>query len=193
VKRIAIALLFLAGCPSPVIYDYSKEPDPRRSEFVIGVSDQLRITVWKNPELSAEGRVRPDGSITMPLIGDIVAAGKTGTQLKNEITQKLASYVRDQGAVVSVAVVDVQSYRFTVSGNVERAGSFTSKNYVTVQEAVAMAGGINRFGSTDGVVLVRTWGGGTPRRIPIDYAAVVAGTRPEANIVILPGDTIIVP
>jgi len=193
VKRIAIVLLFLVGCPSPVIYDYSKEPDPRRSEFVIGVSDQLRITVWKNPELSTEGRVRPDGSITMPLIGDLVAAGKTGTQLKNEITQKLASYVRDQGAVVSVAVIDVQSYRFTVSGNVERAGSFTSKNYVTVQEAIAMAGGVNRFGSADGVVLVRTWGGGAPRRIPIDYAAVVAGTRPESNIVILPGDTIIVP
>jgi polysaccharide export outer membrane protein len=128
----------------------------------------------------------------MPLIGDLVAAGKTPTQLKEEITRRFADYVRDPSAVVSVAVLDVQSYHFTVIGNVERAGTFTSRNYVTVSDAIAMAGGLNRFGSPDSIVLVRTWGGKS-RRIPIDYTEIQSGTRPEASLVLLPGDTLIVP
>src|SRR5262249_32468983 len=119
-----LALLFL-GCPSPILYDYSKEPDPRTMEYMIGVPDSLKITVWKNPELSTEGRVRPDGTITMPLIGDLQAAGKTPSQLRQEISRRLSTYVRDESAVVSVAVTDVQSYHFTVAGNVEHPGLFS--------------------------------------------------------------------
>src|SRR5262249_43581526 len=100
-SRAALVLLvglWCAGCAgSAAAYDYSKEPDPRKSEFVIGASDRLSIRVWRNPDLSTDAVVRPDGTITMPLIGDISADGKTPSELKQEITKLLAAYVRDEG------------------------------------------------------------------------------------------------
>jgi len=172
-------------------YDYSKEPDPRKREFVLGASDQVKITVWKNPELSSDARVRPEGTVTMPLIGDIQATGRTPTELQKEITQKLSSYVRE-GAVVSVAVSEVNSYRFTVGGNVEHGGIFTSKYYVTVSEAVAMAGGLNKFANPHKLVIVRNEGQGV-RRIPIDYERIASGEHPEENLPLIAGDSLFVP
>ena len=181
----------LVAC-GPIAYDYSKEPDPRKSEFVLGVNDALKITVWKNPELSGEARIRPDGTITMPLIGDIHAAGRTPSSLKSEITKRLQSYVRDESAIVSVAVTEVNSYRFTVAGNVEHPGMFTSRYYVTVSEALALAGGPNRYASTSDVVLVRSVNG-RPQRVAINYDKILSGDRPDEDVVVLPGDAIQVP
>src|SRR5262249_38679865 len=143
----------LVAC-GPISYDYSKEPDPRKDEFVIGVNDAIRINVWKNPELSVDARVRPDGTITMPLIGDIKAVGRSPTSLKAEISKRLQSFVRDESAIVSVAVTEVNSYRFTVAGQVEKPGIQTAKYYVTAAEAVAMAGGLNRYANPHRLVLV---------------------------------------
>src|SRR5262249_7606046 len=126
--RIAALLCLIAACGGASFnYDYAKEPDPRRSEYVIGVSDHLAIKVGKTAELSTEVIVRPDGTITMPPLGDIHAAGMTPTDLKAEITKQLANYIRDESAVVTIAVTAVNSYSFTVSGNVEHAGVFTSQ------------------------------------------------------------------
>lgn len=182
------------GCASAgAHYDYSKEVDPRKHEFVIGVSDHLRITVWKNPDLSGEVIVRPDGTITLPLIGDLTASNRTPAELRAEIIEKLAKFVKDESAVVTVAVTEVKSYTFTVSGNVERPGVVTSDKYVTVLEAVQLAGGLNRFASPGDTVLLRPDGKGDMRRIPIDYPAVQDGRRPEANLALLPGDIVYVP
>src|SRR5262249_56008650 len=127
-----------AGGSAAIHYNYAAEPDPRKSEYVIGVSDHLAIRVWKNPDLSTDAIVRPDGTITMPLIGDLVASGKTPTELKAEVTRQLANFIRDESAVVTIAVTGVNSYSFTVSGNVEHAGVFTSQKYVTVLDAVQL-------------------------------------------------------
>lgn len=181
-------LLSLASCAAES-YDYSKEPDPRKREFVLGVNDAVHINVWKNAELSVDARVRPDGTITMPLIGDLHAAGRTPSSLRAEITRKLANYIRDESAIVSIAVTEVNSYHFTVSGNVERGGVMTAKSYVTAAEAIAMAGGLNRFANPHKLVLVRTDGSGT-RRIPIDYERITSGLHPEENLVIIAGDTL---
>ncbi len=183
----------LGACSAPIFYDYTKEPDPRRHEFIIGASDSLRITVWKNPELSTEARVRPDGTITMPLLGDVQAAGRTPTQLRNEITARLKAFVKDDGAAVSIAVTDVSSYRFTVSGNVEHGGMFNSRYYLTVTEAIAMAGGINRFAAPQKMVIVRSDRPGATRRIPIDFNRISAGEHSEENLVLMSGDTLFVP
>ena len=183
-----LASTALVGC-SPAYYDYSKEPDPRKGEFVLGVNDALRINVWKNPELSGDARVRPDGTITMPLVGDIKAAGRTPSSLKSEITKRLQSFVRDEGAIVSVAVTEVNSYRFTVAGQVEHAGLLTAKYYVTASEAIAMAGGLNRFANPHKLTLVRNDQRGL-RRIPIDYERIASGLHPEEDIVVLAGDTL---
>ncbi len=185
---LGLAAMLVAAC-GPALYDYSKEPDPRKGEFVVGVNDAMRINVWKNPELSVDARVRPDGTITMPLIGDIKAAGRTPSSLKAEIAKRLASFVRDEGAIVSVAVTEVNSYHFTVAGQVERAGVMTAKNYVTASEAVAMAGGLNRFANPHKLTLVRNDLHGT-RRIPLDYERIASGQHPEEDLVLLAGDTL---
>ncbi len=189
-----LLLLFaLSACGVHYTYDYLKEPDPRRSEYVIGVADHLSILVWKNPDLSGDAIVRPDGTITMPLIGDLTADGKTPTQLKEEITRQLARFVRDEGAVVTVAVTGVNSYSFSVSGNVEKPGLYASQKYVTVLEAVQLAGGPNRFASPNGTKLLRRDRKGKLRVIPINYPAVLDGTQPEANLLLMTGDQIYVP
>ena len=185
---VAVALLTVVGC-GPIAYDYSKEPDPRKAEFVLGVNDAVRISVWKNPELSVDARIRPDGTITMPLIGDIRAAARPPSALKTEITHRLQSFIRDESAIVSVAVTEVNSYRFTVSGQVEHAGLMTAKYYVTASEAVAMAGGLNRYANPHRLTLVRSDARG-PRRIPIDYERIASGEHPEEDLVLLSGDTL---
>jgi polysaccharide export outer membrane protein len=125
----------------------------------------------------------------MPLIGDIKAAGRSPTALKAEITKRLQNFVRDEGAIVSIAVTDVNSYRFTVSGQVEKPGIQTSKYYVTAAEAVAMAGGLNRFANPHRLVIVRNDARGF-RRIPLDYERISSGEHPEENLVLESGDTL---
>jgi polysaccharide export outer membrane protein len=183
----------ISACAVTPKYDYSQEPDPRKQEYVIGIPDGLRITVWKNPELSGEARVRPDGTITLPLIGDIKAAGRTPQQLKNEILRLLSQFIKDENLVITVAVTDPNSYRFTVTGNVEHPGVFDSKYFVTVAHAIALAGGFNKFASPQSVVIVRIDKNGTVRRIPIDYNRVASGLHPEENLALIGGDTVFVP
>lgn len=179
----------LLGCKSTLPYDYKSEPDPRGAEFTIGPLDQLSVMVWNNRELSTEVTVRPDGVVTLPLIGDVRAAGRTPSELKVEVERRLSDFVRDEQLTVSVAVAAVNSYRFTVIGAVERAGMFTSKAYVTAVEAVAMAGGPNRFAG-DTIYIVR---GNPPRRIPIDLRRATSTEHADENLVVLRGDVIVVP
>ena len=197
-KTVALSLmLLLAGCASTAplqgSFDYSKEPDPRQSEYVIGPADSLSITVWKNPDLSREVIVRPDGTITLPLLGDVRASGKTPSQLKAEIATQVARFVRDEGAAVTVAVNAVNSYHFTITGQVERPGVFTSTRYMTVVDAMQLAGGPNRFASPEGTQIIRRDPVKGTRVIPINYPEVLAGKDTRANIVLLAGDQVMVP
>lgn len=165
--------------------------DPRQSAYRIGVSDVIRVTVWKDPSLSTDTTVRPDGKITVPLVGELEAGGRTAAEVQEQLVRRLAAFVKD--AIVTVAVVEVNSYRFTVAGNVERPGMFTPRYYVTVSEAIALAGGPNRFGSTGETVVIRPRMGAPPVRIPIDYDRILSGELPQADIVIRPGDTVLIP
>ena len=179
-----------ASCAHFPAYDFSHEADPRKQEYVIGVSDGLRISVWKNPEMSAEVHVRPDGTITLPLLGDVVAAGRTPGRLKEELRTRLAAFIKDEGAIITVAVVDAASYRFSVSGNVEHPGMFTPKYFVTVTEALALAGGPSRFAGR-AITIVRTDGDGKVRRIPIDSRRIQTGEHPEENLALWSGDLLV--
>lgn len=190
-RHLLMAIAF-AGCTPNIQYDYAAEPDPRKTDYVLGPSDTLRINVWKNAELSTEASVRPDGTITMSLIGDVRAAGRTTKQLKEEITHRLCSYIKCEETPVTVAVTGVNSYRITVSGSVEHANIFTPKYYVTVSDALAMAGGLNKFANGDKISIVRQVDG-KQRRIPIAYSLIQNGARPDMDIVLLSGDTLLVP
>jgi polysaccharide export outer membrane protein len=175
-------------------YDYASEPDPRRQEFAVGPADVLRVNVWKNPDLSGEATVRPDGTISLPLLGEIRAAGRTPRELQADIGQKLAAFVKDDSATVTVTVAAINSYHFVVLGNVEHGGTFTANHYTTVTEAVALAGGPNRFGDVERMVIIRQDAAkGTVKRIPIDYNAILTGARADENLALLPGDTVYVP
>ena len=195
ISVLALAWPLVAGCTHQAHpYNYASEPDPRKQEFVLGPSDVLHINVWKNPDLSGDTIVRPDGTITLPLVGDIHAAGRTSAEIRTELTQRLGTFIKDDSAVVTVAVTSINSYRFTMSGNVERPGTYNSSHYVTVSEAMALAGGPNRYADPEETVVIRTdTTKGATRRIPIDYPSMLSGKRPEQNIALLPGDVIYVP
>jgi polysaccharide export outer membrane protein len=192
----AVVILFAASCGSSVPhYDYAKEPDPRAKELVLGVGDVVAINVWENNNLSTEATIRPDGTITMPLVGDIKAAGETPTSLKTRIKSLVQNFVKLQaGTEVTVAVKSWKSYRFTIQGEVTRTGVFSSDQYVTVADALALAGGLSRFAKRSGILLTRRDPKtGQLRQIPLDYDSLASGKRPDMNIYVLPGDTIWVP
>jgi polysaccharide export outer membrane protein len=138
--------------------------------------------------------VRPDGTIALPLVGEIPAAGRSAAQVKAEISKKLQTFVKDDANNVTVSVTAINSYRFVVNGNVEHTGVFASNRYVTVSEAVALAGGPNRFANPDETVIIRldpsTNG---KKRIPIDYPAILKGTHPEQDLPLVAGDVVWVP
>lgn len=183
------------GCGgAPVSYPWTELPDPTATEYVIGAADRLRITVWQNANLSKDVTVRPDGTITMPLLGDLRASGKTPTRLNEEITQRLQQYVKEESAEVSVEVVEVNSYRFTVSGEVNQSGVFNSKHYVRVVEAIMLAGGFSRFARRDAIQVVRCCDPeGRQLRIPVSYDAIIKDGRTEMNFYLLAGDEVYVP
>jgi len=178
------------GARAPATATADTRSDPRGQPYLIGPSDVVRITVWKNPELSTEAVVRPDGTVTMPVVGELRAAGRTAADLQQEATTRARALVND--AVVTVAIVEVNSYRFTVAGNVEHPGLFTSRYYLTVSDAIALAGGPNRYASTNDVTVVRTGPQGT-ERIRVDYDAILSGKHPEQDMVLHAGDAVRVP
>jgi polysaccharide export outer membrane protein len=190
-------LLCLVGCPSSLPpYDYAREPDPRNKELVLGVGDVVAINVWENKEFNTEATIRPDGTITMPLIGDLKAAGETPTSLKGQIKTLLADYVKSTPGteLVTIAVKEWRSYKFTIQGEVGRPGVYTAEGFVTVGDALAMAGGLTRFANPSGVKIFRV----DPvtkksRQIPINYGEITSGKRLDMNIWILAGDAISVP
>lgn len=196
-RSLVLLALFVAACGGNLPkYNYGGEPDPRNKELTLGVGDVVAVNVWGegNTGLNTEATIRPDGTITMPLVGDLKAGGETPSTLKVAIKTKLANFVKVQDAEITVAVKAWRSYRFTVQGEVVKTGVFTTDQFVTVADAIALAGGPTRFARRDGVVLMRT----DPKtkeakRIPFDYDLLASGKRPDMNIFVLPGDTIFIP
>jgi polysaccharide export outer membrane protein len=183
----------LACGTSQVYRGYHLEPDPRKSSYILGPGDQVHINVWDNSNLTTTAIIRPDGTLTMPLVGDIEAAGQTPKRVKGIIENRLRSYLKGQTISITVAVTQVRNYRFIVAGQVGNPGVFSVEHYVTVKEAVAMAGGPTRYADAEHAYIVRKNGKGKVRKIPINYAEIVTGEQPHQDIVIIPGDVIYVP
>lgn len=192
-----LMLVVLAGCPSRVpFYDYTKEPDPRHKELILGVGDVVLINVWENKEFNTEATIRPDGTVTMPLIGDLKAAGETPTSLKKQIKVQLADFVKQTPGteLVTIAVKSWRSYKFTIQGEVARQGVFTSDGFVTVADAIAMAGGLTRFARRSEVKIFRIDPATKKtRQIPLDYDQLTSGKRLDMNVWVLAGDVISIP
>ncbi len=189
----ALAVLaVLAGCgrapvPPP------PEPDiMSRPAYEIGPSDILAIRVWKNPELSLEQvPVRPDGKISVPLVNDVQAAGLTTLQLKDVLTKALAEYVTNPE--VTVVVVQMNSRRVFVLGEVTHPGPIPLVEDLRVLDAIAAAGGFTTFADKRHIKVIRRQQDGTGVEYRFNYSSYVSGGDPLSNLLLQNGDTIVVP
>jgi polysaccharide export outer membrane protein len=154
--------------------------------YIIGPEDMLLIRVWREPELSGQFPVRPDGRISLPLVNEIQAAGLTPEQLGAAITQGLGKYMTQPE--VSVAVVAVNSKKYYVIGEVVRTGPYPLTVPTTVLEALVTAGGFRDFANPKKIVILRG-----AQRLKFNYKEVVAGKNAEQNVLLENGDKIIVP
>ncbi len=157
-------------------------------DYVIGPEDSLHINVWKEPDLSGGVPVRPDGKISLPLLGDVQAAGNKPMQLAAILTEKLKEYVNNP--LVTVVVTGVNSKRIFLVGESNAHGPMNMLPNMTVLQA--LAGGFSQFANVKKIYILR-YENGAQVKIPVNYKAIVSGRSPEQNILLKPGDTIVVP
>jgi len=161
-------------------------------EYWIGPEDVLDITVWRNADLSKEVTVRPDGRISLPLIGDITAVGKTAAQLSEDISLKLKEY--KENPQVSIIVKEVNSYAIYVLGEVVKPGKYPLKTKTTLLQAVTIAGGLTPTAARNKIVIFRfSKDGGGQMKIKAGYDDIVLRDGSSQNIELKPGDQIVVP
>jgi polysaccharide export outer membrane protein len=161
-------------------------------EYRIGPEDVLEVMVWKNTDLTRKVTVRPDGKVSLPLIGDVQASGLSTLELKTEIIQRMKEYIT--APEVSVLVSEINSYYFFIIGEVAKPGKYPLKERMTVLQAISMAGGFTPFAYKNGMALLRT----NPvtdaqSKIPIRYDDIVSKDDTKANLLIQSGDTILIP
>jgi polysaccharide biosynthesis/export protein len=159
--------------------------------FVIGNDDHLAINVWKEPDLSRSIPVRSDGKISLPLVGEVQAAGRTPLQLEEEIGSRLKSYITDPE--VTVIVEQINSQKFNILGQVAKPGSYPLAAATTVLDAIAAAGGFRDFAKQKSIYILRQGPGGRETRIAFNYKDVIKGKNPGQNIKLEPHDTVVVP
>jgi polysaccharide biosynthesis/export protein len=191
--------------PSPAAGEFSNpvlavsavqsEGTPRSSHsddtFVIGDDDVLAINVWKDQDLTKQVTVRTDGKISLPLIGDIQAAGRTPLQLEIDLTDKLKSYVNDPQ--VTVIVQEIHSLKFNILGQVTKPGSYPLTAGTTIVDAIAVSGGLRDFAKKKGIYVLRPGATGAETRYEFNYQDFIKGKNVKQNILLKPHDTIVVP
>jgi polysaccharide export outer membrane protein len=160
------------------------------AEYKIGPQDVVRIDVWKEPDISRTIPVRPDGKISLPLLNDVQASGLTALQLGNAIRDGLTKYLT--GPQVTVTVVEINSRRVYITGEVNRAGALPLLPNMTVLQAVSSAGGFTQFAKPKNIYVLRNEGGKQVKH-PFNYKEVVKGKNQEENIPLQSGDVIVVP
>jgi polysaccharide export outer membrane protein len=158
--------------------------------FTIGPEDVLGVIVWREADVSGDVTVRPDGMITLPLIRDIRAAGLTPQELADRVQTALREYVTD--ASVTVVVRQMNSRKVFITGEVAKPGAYPLASSMTVMQLIAVAGGITEFAEGKSISVMRVEAGQT-KTFPFDYKNVANGKKPAQNIVLKPGDTVVVP
>jgi polysaccharide export outer membrane protein len=163
---------------------------PVEPGFTIGPEDVLGVLVWREPDVSSDVTVRPDGMITLPMVRDIKASGLTPTQLADRIQTALREYITD--ASVTVVVRQMNSRKVFITGEVAKPGSYPLASSMTVMQLIAVAGGLTEFAEGKSISVMRIEGGQT-KTFPFHYKDVASGKKPAQNIALKPGDTVVVP
>ncbi len=207
--RAAVAVVLMAvtiGLSACVPYTTTPPPDLAGGEsspagigaeeqagpnYFIGPEDVLFISVWQEPDLQREVKVRPDGGISFPLAGNVEVAGKTVDEVTSIITERVQKYI--PAAVVTVSVEQVAGYSVYVIGQVSAPGKFTLGRYVDVMQALTLAGGLTPFANADEITIRRRQPDGTEIVLPFDYGAVQSGRSIDQNVLLQSGDTVVVP
>lgn len=160
-------------------------------EYVVGESDVLRINVWKESEISQSSiSVRPDGMISIPLIGVVKVSGLTPSQIQELLTAKLERFIGK--SEVTVSVVEVRSKSVYLTGEVMKPGVYPLVTDLNVVQLVIKGGGLTPYARKKSVIVLRN-SNGSEERIPVNLAKVLKGEAPEQNVQLLPGDTVVVP
>jgi polysaccharide biosynthesis/export protein len=157
------------------------------SQYELGPADVIRVNVWKSAELSQTVTIGPDGFVSLPLLGDVHAAGLTAHQLALDLSSRYSNYV--VSAQVTVSVVDIRSRQVFVTGQVGKPGVYPLVTPITVLQLIAQAGGLNTFANRKGIFILR---GGNKERLKFNYNNAIHGDAKQ-NITLQPGDTVIVP
>lgn len=160
------------------------------ADYILQPGDVVNVSVWREPDLDRTLLVRPDGGISFPLAGDVVAAGKTVDRLSAELVSKLTKFI--PSPVITVTLQENLGNRIYVTGKVARPGVIVVNQDVSVLQALSMAGGPTPFADLRDIKILRREGG-VERAIPFNYKQVQRGERLEQNIILRPGDTILVP
>jgi polysaccharide biosynthesis/export protein len=196
---LVLATLLLHPALTPAQSTNSKNDGPRvgnsaiaavDADYKIGAQDVVRIDVWKEPDISRTIPVRPDGKISLPLLNDVQASGLTAMQLAGSIRDGLTKYLTNPQ--VTVTVVEINSRRVYVTGEVLRTGAIPLLPNMTVLQALASAGGFTQFAKLKDIYLLRMENG-QQVKYAFDYKEAVKGKHPERNILLRPGDLIVVP
>jgi polysaccharide biosynthesis/export protein len=177
-----------ATAPQPATPDVKASPG---ADYVIGNDDMLGVNVWNEPQLTQSVPVRSDGKISLPLIGEVQATGRTPLQLKDDITAKLLAYL--SAPKVTVIVLQTNSQKFNILGRVLKPGSYPLLATTTILDAIAEAGGFQDFAKQKEIYVLRRGPRGDEKRINFNYKDVIRGHHPEENIKLIPSDTIVVP
>jgi polysaccharide export outer membrane protein len=187
---LKLALIVAAAIPIVLTAASVRSQETQNGDYIIGAEDVLEVNVWNEERLTREVLVRTDGRISLPLINDIQAAGRTPVELADAVAEKLRDYITDPH--VSVIVKVPRDYKFYVLGNVNRPGPLALKKRITFLQAIAMAGGLNEWASKKIILISKQRGAAQTRRI-IDYKDVISGEDLKQNIFLQDGDTIVVP
>jgi polysaccharide biosynthesis/export protein len=163
---------------------------PAAGNYEVNPGDLLDISIWKEEDLQKQVMVRPDGFFSFPLAGDIRAEGRSVETIRAELATRIGRYIPDP--VVSLAILEPRGSRVYVIGQVNRPGEFPITRYVDVVQALSMAGGTTPFAQLDNIKILRREGT-TQQAIPFAYGDISGGKRLQQNIILRPGDTVLVP
>ncbi|MHB8533828.1 MAG: polysaccharide biosynthesis/export family protein [Sulfuricaulis sp.] len=185
--------LILNGCNtmlSSTADEVSNSKSAKPTEYIVQPGDVLTISVWKEKDLQGDVSVRPDGGLNFPLVGDIMASGKTVEELRKDIAAKLGKFVPDP--VVTVIVKQSLGYQIFVIGKVNKPGAFPAVRNIDVMQALSMAGGPTPFASLNNIKILRRVNG-EQKAISFKYSKVEKGVDLNQNIVLQGGDVVVVP
>jgi polysaccharide export outer membrane protein len=188
VSSFFIAVLACAAACSLSAADPVAAPVP--SDYRIGIDDVLDIAVWNVAELQKTVPVRPDGMISLPLVNDVIAAGLTPMELRKQLTEKISAFVHSPD--VSVVVREIRSLKVSVLGQVRTPGRYDLKGPATVLDALALAGGFTEFAARRKITILRSTGT-TVQRLRFDYDAAISRASVANNMLVRPGDIVVVP